>query len=605
LGDVSTGPPNGALSVEQADLVRSWLTSGDRVQCAVGRAGTGKTTTMRIAARAWTEAGYRVLGGSVKGETARLLGIESGIESETVAMLLARSRSGVRVLDSHPVLIVDEASTIGDRDLLRLCDLATDTGATLRLIGDPAQHGSVPAGGSFNELVDLYVDRTTRPHRKRARHPRRHPMVHGRNRERQVLNNLAQQLLIADGAVDASQHAILGDGRRLCVGDQVVARHGDRMIDPVDNRDGWMRNGTTGRVFAVRTDPTTPEGDEIDIVTADGILTCIRATFDRSQGGIDLAYAVTSYAVQGATNDVSTSAITASTSRSDMYVDITRGRHDNQLYATRPITDDTDTDQHLPRLTSDLNAVLRARLARSTARTALSTAPSAPHVARLARGRSFGGLVVTLRHSDGGPDLAKAIEFAEAAVRRGAEHEPPPNLNKMLPDCPTSPHLAARWHATVADLAVFVATEQPKNRHDQPGLPAVIGSRRDAIDPDLWDETAKSLRTTAADIVCRQLTDHHGPSNVSTIIGQRPGWLTDHLRSLADAGALVSADTAQLGTLIEQVQEWRIEHDLIDQTDPTTPLGPTPVDPLQRARHTQLAHRLAIAHRREPGRGIA
>ncbi len=69
----------------------TWLTSGDRVQCAVGRAGTGKTTTMRVAAQAWTAAGYRVLGASVKGEAARLLADDAGIESDTVAMLLARS----------------------------------------------------------------------------------------------------------------------------------------------------------------------------------------------------------------------------------------------------------------------------------------------------------------------------------------------------------------------------------------------------------------------------------------------------------------------------------------------------------------------------------
>ncbi len=36
------------FSDEQEELVRTWLTSGDRVQCAVGRAGTGKTTTMRF-----------------------------------------------------------------------------------------------------------------------------------------------------------------------------------------------------------------------------------------------------------------------------------------------------------------------------------------------------------------------------------------------------------------------------------------------------------------------------------------------------------------------------------------------------------------------------
>lgn len=142
------------LSGEQAGLVATWLTSGDRVQCAIGRAGTGKTTTMRVAARAWNGAGYRVIGAAIKGEAARQLATDAGIETETVAMLLARSRAGVRVLDSRTVLIVDEASTLGDRDLLALCEIAIGTGATLRLIGDTAQHGSVAAGGTFAELAD-------------------------------------------------------------------------------------------------------------------------------------------------------------------------------------------------------------------------------------------------------------------------------------------------------------------------------------------------------------------------------------------------------------------------------------------------------------------
>lgn len=647
----------GMLSDEQADLVRSWLTSGDRVQSAVGRAGTGKTTTMRVAARAWTEAGYRVLGASVKGEAARLLADDAGIESETVAMLLGRSDAGIPVLDSRTVLIVDEASTLGDRDLLRLCDRATETGTTLRLIGDPAQHGSVPAGGSFNALVDLYADRTpqlatvhrlidagerrradlvragkvdeaidelqasgqlvltasehdthaamlARWYTERTAH-RTHPMVHGRNRERRILNTLAQQMLIADGAVDASEYVVLGDGRRLCVGDQVVARHGDRTIHPVGNRNGWMRNGTTGRVVDVRTDTMVHEGDEIDVVTCDGIITCDRAAFDRSDGGIDLAYAVTSYAVQGATNDVSTSAITASTSRSELYVDITRGRHENQLYGTRPVAGDIDTEQHLPRVENELGAVLRARLARSNTRTALSTAPAAPQVARLARGRSLARLVAARRRGNDGPDLAKAIEHAEAAVRRVAEHEPPPAIRKMLPTRPTCPHLATRWRTTVADLALFAATEHPKTRHDQAGLRGVIGSRSAAADQDQWDDTAMSLRTTTTDIVCRILTDHHGPSSVSTIVRRRPEWLTEHFHSLADAGALVSVHAGRLGALIEEVHDWRVEHDLIDHNDPATPLGQTPSDPYQRARHTQLSRRLAIAADRDPSRGIA
>ena len=41
---------NPQLNDEQVALVTRWCTSGDRVQAAVGRAGTGKTTTMRVAA---------------------------------------------------------------------------------------------------------------------------------------------------------------------------------------------------------------------------------------------------------------------------------------------------------------------------------------------------------------------------------------------------------------------------------------------------------------------------------------------------------------------------------------------------------------------------
>jgi hypothetical protein len=114
-----------------------------------------------------------------------------------------------------------------------------------------------------------------------------------------------------------------------------------------------------------------------------------------------------------------------------------------------------------------------------------------------------------------------------------------------------------------------------------------------------------SLRTTATDIVCRQLTDHHGPSTVSMVVHRRPEWLTEHFHSLADAGALVSVDAGRLGALIEDVHDWRVEQDLIDQTDLATPLGPTPADPLQRARHTQLSRRLAIENGRDPSRGIA
>ena len=130
----STATAASTLSDEQRHLVTAWCTSGDRVQGAVGRAGAGKTTAMRAAARAWESAGYRVIGAAVKGEAARQLADDAGIEADTVALLLARLRRHEPVLDARTVLIVDEGSTIGDRELLELI-AACRTGR-----GDAAHH---------------------------------------------------------------------------------------------------------------------------------------------------------------------------------------------------------------------------------------------------------------------------------------------------------------------------------------------------------------------------------------------------------------------------------------------------------------------------------
>ena len=105
----------GRLTVAQRHLVRQLCTSGNRVQCAIGRAGAGKTTTMRAAAAAWNAEGFQVVGCAVKGEAARNLADGAGIPTETVAWFLARRDAPVAPLGERSVLIVDEASTLSDR----------------------------------------------------------------------------------------------------------------------------------------------------------------------------------------------------------------------------------------------------------------------------------------------------------------------------------------------------------------------------------------------------------------------------------------------------------------------------------------------------------
>ncbi|HYZ99966.1 MAG TPA: MobF family relaxase, partial [Acidimicrobiales bacterium] len=158
------------LTGEQRDLVRALCSSGHRIQCAIGRAGAGKTTTMAATRDAWQAAGWRVVGTAVKGEAARTLGAATGMPTETLAWYLAHDDPHTARLDAHTVLIVDEASTISDRDLDRLGWLADQTGSTLRLIGDPAQHGAVEAGGMFRVLCErhpAYTPQLTATHRVR------------------------------------------------------------------------------------------------------------------------------------------------------------------------------------------------------------------------------------------------------------------------------------------------------------------------------------------------------------------------------------------------------------------------------------------------------
>lgn len=136
-----------SLDDHQVEMVSSFCRSGAHIQAAIGPPGSGKTAAMAAAA-AWRAGRFTVVGAAVKGEAARLLGHAAGIETNTLAWFLAHDDLDQHPFDSRTVVIVDEASTIADRDLDRLMGIAEATGCVLRLVGDPAQHGAVGAGAA-------------------------------------------------------------------------------------------------------------------------------------------------------------------------------------------------------------------------------------------------------------------------------------------------------------------------------------------------------------------------------------------------------------------------------------------------------------------------
>jgi len=301
--------------------------------------------------------------------------------------------------------------------------MTASAGATLRLIGDPAQHGAIAAGGMFRvicehhrrdtpELVTTHRvrDPNDRAAAEALRHGRiddaldhlqraghlhlvdddlamyrdvlarwwdahhnghDHPMVDRRNSTRLQLNRLAHVLRQVHGEI-GSEEVIASTDRRFSVGDRVTARAPNRDLHPEGDRHSYVRNGAIGTVTALELG--ADRDDDVIIVDFDGIGTIDlpRSFFDhhrnrggRREVGIDHAYALTSYAVQGSTSDVSTSRVDATATRAETYVDITRGRLANHLYLTSAI--DPLDGEALPKVPSvPAEEAVAERLQRST-----------------------------------------------------------------------------------------------------------------------------------------------------------------------------------------------------------------------------------------------
>jgi conjugative relaxase-like TrwC/TraI family protein len=141
------------LTDEQRGLVREVCMSRDRVVCAVGVAGSGKTTALRVLDAAYRQADVAVLGAAPSGRAADELATATAIRSATMhRLLLDAEREGG--LPRGCVLVVDEAGMAETRILTPLLRLVDDAGGKAILVGDPGQLPAVGAGGLFPALCD-------------------------------------------------------------------------------------------------------------------------------------------------------------------------------------------------------------------------------------------------------------------------------------------------------------------------------------------------------------------------------------------------------------------------------------------------------------------
>jgi conjugative relaxase-like TrwC/TraI family protein len=410
------------LGEDQVAMVRSICTSGHRVQGVLGPAGSGKTFALATAARAWEAAGYVPVGATVQGTATEVLRDATEMSCSTIADLLTRLDVGVvDTLSEHHVVIVDESSTLSNRDLARLVRHVEDHGATLRLIGDPAQHSAVGAGGGWRALLerwpedraelverrrqaapemtevrlasveyaaghisaalerlrrdqrvveaesadqlldalvaDWYVDRL-----RRAADPAlaASSMTADHHVERRELNRRARALLAANGHLRGPVVEVAGQAFQA--GDEVIDVHQDPELRPAGGhaRDR-VRTGERGVVVEVR--PGRRPVVVVDFERRGRVEVAERFLAQKVRPGvvgvITHAYAVTTHMAQGETYEAARPMVTDASSREGVYVALTRGRNDVRLYVVRrsELVQAVDAHSGLPRLGDDTATV--------------------------------------------------------------------------------------------------------------------------------------------------------------------------------------------------------------------------------------------------------
>ena len=416
------------LSGEQVEMVRSVCQSSQAIQPIAGRPGAGKTYAADACVEAFLASGSPVVGCALSAtaaaelEAATSLGSATGRPATTIARLLSELDDPVSGgFAPGTVLLVDEASMVGTRDLARLGAHLAQAGGAMKLIGDPDQHGPVETGGVFRRLIEdggdsvvslvdnnRQCDEAERLAIEEYRNgqiaaaltrydeagqivraptaaacydamaadwlvARRHgctdPMIAGPNSTRRALNARARAMLKAEG--ELSGPAIVVAGQEFMVGDWVVTRRNDRRIT-ADGSKTFVKNGSVGTVAEV----DEPAKELVVEFAREGRIRLPRSYLNG--GWVEHGYARTTYGVQGATLDETHYHPGDESRFEEGYVALTRDRRRTRLYIVdgHRLAGDMDHGAHDPN-PSGLDTVAEAleqRQARSLAHEADSSA---------------------------------------------------------------------------------------------------------------------------------------------------------------------------------------------------------------------------------------
>lgn len=141
------------LKTEQRAAVE-YLIAGGSLRCLVGRAGTGKSFTLKAARAVWASQGLQIHGIALSGVAADGLNKEAGIRSQTIEAFRLALKNKTIALDKNTVLVMDEAGMTDTVSMLTVLDAVKQAGSKLVLVGDPAQLQPIGPGAIFRALLE-------------------------------------------------------------------------------------------------------------------------------------------------------------------------------------------------------------------------------------------------------------------------------------------------------------------------------------------------------------------------------------------------------------------------------------------------------------------
>ena len=178
-----------SLSTEQLRAMEAAVGDGRRMTVIEGRAGAGKSYTMRSIKMAFERAGFDVLGIALSWNAASVLMAETDLDeiSSIEGMVRAMERAqalGVEYFRRPTMIIVDEGGMVGTRHMFALASAAATSKHPVKIVitGDSLQVTPTEAGNILEAIVDVHGSVRLDTIRRQLRHSHREAVTAFMNR---------------------------------------------------------------------------------------------------------------------------------------------------------------------------------------------------------------------------------------------------------------------------------------------------------------------------------------------------------------------------------------------------------------------------------------